>query len=386
MPDEVVSELKNREILIEDTDLYNFYHSTLLKFNSRYYNRENLVLILAPTTACNFDCPYCFESKNNPKTMSDETIAELGNFVKNFEGAKSVSLTWYGGEPLIAFEQIKKIHKVLSAEGMPEISSQSVITNGYCFNDEVISFFRETGCTDIQITIDGVGSKHDKTRCLKHSSAPTFDTIVSNIERIIEKLPDTRISIRVNVNRLNLENFRDIHEFFKKKFPDNDKLNVYPGLIREETPDNISLCQSSFTPSQILEMNQLIREMGIDTSDFPYRKQRGCVMHSIAGFVIGPEGEIYKCWNDVGNPNGVIGNISQKELSNESLFIKYSVGAIPFDDECKNCHAFPICDGGCSLYRYRNRYTKGKFDICSPYKDKNALINALLTNTLKLNK
>ncbi|MGN1265060.1 MAG: hypothetical protein ACI4UL_04505 [Muribaculaceae bacterium] len=36
-----------------------------------------------------------------------------------------------------------------------------------------------------------------------------------------------------------------------------------------------------------------------------------------------------------------------------------------------------IRGGGCGLYRYRNIYDGGEFEICSPYKDKNTLIDSL---------
>lgn len=107
-------------------------------------------------------------------------------------------------------------------------------------------------------------------------------------------------------------------------------------------------------------------------------------MHNTNSFLIGPEGEIYKCWSDIGNPNAIIGNIKQNELTNPSRYIKYSVQAIPFNDECKECHAFPICNGGCAYFRYRNMFEDGRFDLCSPYKDKEKLIDALLSGELDI--
>jgi uncharacterized protein len=105
-------------------------------------------------------------------------------------------------------------------------------------------------------------------------------------------------------------------------------------------------------------------------------------MHNISGFIIGPEGEIYKCWNEVSNPEAVIGNIDSSDFSNLPRYVKYTIEAIPFNDECKDCIAFPICGGGCSYYRYRNMFENCHYDLCSPYKDKETLKKALLSKKL----
>ncbi len=382
LPDFVIEELKSKELICESNSKFDFYYSQLISFNARNNDRTTLNLVLAPTTACNFACPYCFESKKNPKTIDEETIDALAEFVKSHQDANKVHIHWYGGEPLLAFDKMEAIYQKLSAEGMPEISSQAITTNGYCFTDEVIDFFKEKGCANIQITIDGLHERHNATRCLKNSPDGTFETIVANIDKIITQLPETRLNIRVNINKNNYTDFIDVANFFKAKYPGNKMLSVYPGLIREEDENRRTLCSSSFGTSEKLELNELLRTHGFDISDFPNKSMRGCMMQNTMSYLIGPEGEIYKCWNDIGNLDAVLGNIKSKDFSNISRYLKYSIQAAPFNDECRQCHAFPICDGGCSYYRYRNMFENCHFDLCSPYKDKNKLVNALLSGKL----
>lgn len=384
LPDDVVDFLISKELVCKNEDRYNYYYSQLLTFNKINNDCTRMSLVLVPTTACNFDCPYCFESKKNPKFIDSQTIKQLSDFIKRRKEVKSINLTWYGGEPLLAFDRIKEIIKELSSEGMPKIESQSIITNGYCFNDEIVSFFKANRCAHIQITIDGLYEKHSLTRCLKNSKKDTFQPIVSNIDKLVDELEKTRINIRVNINKNNYSEFIKVANFFKERYPDNKMIGVYPGIIREENEDKHTLCESSFSTSEMLVLNELLRKGGYDTSDFPEKNFRGCMMHNTNSFLIGPEGEIYKCWSDIGNPNTIIGNIKQNELTNPSRYIKYSVQAIPFNDECKECHAFPICNGGCAYFRYRNMFEDGRFDLCSPYKDKEKLIDALLSGELDI--
>ena len=378
IPNSVLSTLQSHEVIVDDSKLYDFYYSELFKFNRRNYADSNLNLVIAPTTSCNFACPYCFEPKQNTRTMSTETINNLVQFIREHHEAKTISLIWYGGEPLLAFDKIKQIYENILVNGMPKIIFQSVVTNGYLLNNDVIGFFKDRHCNNIQITLDGIGN-NNSTRCLKGSDRPTFDVIVSNIDKAIKELEETELHIRVNINKKNYTNYIEVKNYFKDKYPDNKMIYVYPGIIREEDKTSRTLCESSFKTTEILEMKRLLRRNGIDTSDFPKREYRGCIMHMANGYVIGPEGEIYKCWNDVGNSNAVVGNINNEHLTNPSLFIKYMVQANPFNSKCKDCFAFPICDGGCGYHRYRNLFDNCNFDVCSPYKDKKQLISALLS-------
>lgn len=382
LPQYVVDKLLSKEIILSKGTEYDYYYSELLKFNIRNYSSNILNLVIAPTTSCNFDCPYCFEPKNNPKTITDDVIQDLLQFIKSHNYARELNITWYGGEPLLAFEKIKSIYELITQENLPPITTQSIITNGYCFNNEVIDFFKSRNLNSVQITIDGVKERHNETRFLRVSKSPTFDRILQNIEKISINLPNTRVDIRVNINKSNYLDFVEIYKYIQRKFPNNKAINAYPGIIREDSTDKTSLCANSFKPSELVDLYRLIESKGVKTYIFPQVKNKGCMMHSLNSYIIGPEGEIYKCWNDVSNPNKVIGNISSNKLLRNSLLTKYSIQSIPFNEECKNCAIFPICDGGCSLYRYRNLFKGCKYEICSPYKDIENLKTALLSKEI----
>ena len=67
--------------------------------------------------------------------------------------------------------------------------------------------------------------------------------------------------------------------------------------------------------------------------------------------VIGPEGELYKCWNDVAKSNKVYGHIGIG-ITNERVLYDYLTKADPFDDErCRTCLLLPVCGGGCPYAR-----------------------------------
>lgn len=356
-----------------------------MRFNAKCNNQSLLSLTIAPTTACNFDCPYCFEPKKKPKTVSDDVIEEIVQFVKRHEEARYLRINWYGGEPLLAFDKMKKIYERLSKIEGKSITEHTIVTNGYLVDKDVVEFFKETGLGSIQITLDGPKERHDTSRCLKSTGVGTFDRIVSSIGLLSESLPDAHISVRVNIDKSNYKDFVKVRELLMRKYPDRENLSFYPGLIRRENEDGCSLCQTSYRQDEVIDLHNSLRKEGLDIRLYPSRLQRGCMMHDANSYIIGPEGEIYKCWNDVSEPSRIIGNIRNDSMSNEPLFVKYMIGTLPFNDECRECSVFPICEAGCPHYRYRNLYEGAAFTLCSPYKDRETLINSLLAGIIPEN-
>lgn len=354
-----------------------------LKFQSRNFDQSTLGLVIAPTTACNFNCPYCFEPKINPKTITPEKISDLMNFIRMHDNAKKIVLTWYGGEPLLAFPQIKEIYQHLKTDkDLPEISFQTIITNGSLINEEICTFFNETGLNSIQITIDGNENSHNKTRCYKANGDPTFHIIYKNVKLVRRLIPECKILIRVNINKNNVPDFIELYKKVKCDFGDDPMIKVYPGLIREDTKDGRSLAAHCIQSKDLREINIRLRESGIVQPFFPEKQPRGCMMFSQNSYIIGPEGEIYKCWNDVSVPDKVIGNISDMKLYNTTLLTRYMICSTPFSDKCKDCKIFPICDAGCGYYRYKNLFENGIYNQCSALKEDSALEKALLDGTL----
>ena len=98
-----------------------------------------------------------------------------------------------------------------------------------------------------------------------------------------------------------------------------------------------------------------------------------CSARHITSFVIGPEGELYKCWNDIGIKEKTIGTVKEVSLSHE-LLLKYLLENDPLSDcNCENCSCFPICEGGCP---YKRIYQKdGQESFCKAKRE--GIINKL---------
>ena len=364
---DIMKFLLDNKLVLEEKDKYTYFKEQKLRFGASSFDKTRLELVIVPTTACNFSCPYCFEEKKTNVTMSDAIIDSLLEFVKSHKNIEIIDLTWYGGEPLLAFKQICKIYSKLKAEIPVAIGRHSLITNGYLINDEVLSFFNNTHLTDIQITLDGNKNHHNSLRFLK-SKKETFDVILDNIKKCSQTLSNVDINVRVNINKENKNDYVEIRELLKQQMHLSN-VSVYPGFIREETSNGHSFCFNSIDRKSACDFYEENVKKGcppLKTSVV----HKGCMINKLNSYIIGPEGEIYKCWNDVSNTAKVIGNIQEECLENSTLFARYMTDLSPFSNpECQDCMVFPICSGECGWYRYKNLYEKGKFDTCSSFKN-----------------
>src|SRR4051794_12669234 len=72
-------------------------------------NPDSYELILYPTEQCNFRCSYCYEDFEIGR-MSDDVIAGVKALISKISGrVKSLHLSWFGGEPLLAKGVIQEI-------------------------------------------------------------------------------------------------------------------------------------------------------------------------------------------------------------------------------------------------------------------------------------
>ncbi|MBO5054044.1 MAG: radical SAM protein [Muribaculaceae bacterium] len=378
IPEDVLKQLIDADYLSEDdTQDSNFFNEENIKFLTNSFNPRVLYLILVPTTSCNFKCPYCFEGEKVNATMSDEIQDKVIEHIKSYKNLEQLNITWYGGEPLLAFDVIKSLYAKIAELEIP-IGTHDIITNGYLINDEVVEFFKTAKINGVQITLDGTQPNHDKTRCLRNDT-PTFSKIINNIHLLSSNLPGLNISIRVNIDRNNIDDFQEMFRYIHGEFT-SDKIYVYPGIIQTEKKDGCSMCYNYITNNDKFNLYKQLREQGINIQFMPKKpKHRGCMINNINSFIIGPRGELYKCWNDVNHPEKIVGNLNTPDVLNSRLLSEYTLYSHQFNSSgCRQCKVFPICKGGCGWHRMRNNLKGTTFELCSPYKNQEILKEALV--------
>lgn len=365
---------------LKDSD-DNFVLESQFSTQTVQYDTTKLNLVLVPTLNCNFACPYCFETGKGGGVMSDDTINELLEFITNNNGKDNMSITWYGGEPLLGLNAIKKILNGLKRTGCT-LNHHSIITNGYYLDEKVLEFFAAYPLDSIQITLDGQEVRHNKLRAMKETKAPTFKTILEHIKLVAEKMPETSLHIRVNIDKNNAEDYYSLCTEIKNMINSNN-VTVYPGIIRLENDEITNIVEPAFGRWEAANFLYDIYSKGFLKGEVYPTKfvAKVCCASCINSFIIGPHGEIYKCWNDVSDKAKIIGYINKNGIKNKELYFRYHVGCEWYNDiECKKCFFLPICNGKCAWYNERNIYHNGKFNLCQCMQKAPGLLDKCLEN------
>lgn len=338
-----------------------------MKYLTHSYAQDYVSVTLAPTTSCNLRCPYCFEKNKQSAVMSNETCDKVIDFVKSHPCAKNLSLVWYGGEPMLCVNVIKYILSKIDELGDIKLRSHNMVTNGTLLSGSNLEIFREHTLDSIQVTLDGNKSTHD-TKRIYANGVGSYDKIIENLNAFIKSYPETFVAIRVNIDKNNANEFMDVYETIKGLFPGKKNINVYPGILKccgKQSTDSPFMMNKD-----VVRINAEFRKRGYPPM-FLNTFDCGCCATGLTSYVIGPKGEIYKCWEDVGEESLIVGNINEKTYTNMPLLAKYMLhGSRIFEDECRECPLFPVCSNDCAKNRLGNKFMDKGYDLCSIYKSK----------------
>lgn len=326
-----------------------------------------LDLTILLTHNCQFNCQYCFEGDkkaiNIGHNVSQHIVSYLDTLVNT---CKKIRVTWFGGEPLIAYQTLKNMsHQLLNfckKNGIEYIADMT--TNGYALTKERITeLINELKIQRFIITIDGLADIHDKRRPLRNGKR-TFNTIWNNIIDLVNA--GAWVTLRMTIDR---ENYSHIYKFL-------DYLATSPLAKRI----GLSFCRTidyNFTPKEIKSMlysEQEFRDiewscisyankLGLWKYSFPHRSPLGGCLRD-GDIVISADGNIYKCLDTIGDvqwKTGTIEDLANGIISSSKGWQRRWMNWVITDsEECANCVLMPLCNGGCphnTLFRNKKHGT-----------------------------
>lgn len=356
---DLIENLKKGNFLVED-DLDEADIIRHDMYAVRFDNRA-LGLTIAVTSDCNFRCIYCYE-KNviNSCYMDERTEKNIADFVERQAKNLSVlNVTWYGGEPLMNTGTIERLSEVFI-----EVCKKNgiryhagIITNGYNLTRENLELLKRCQVSSIQITIDGDETTHNKRRPLQNGM-PTFGRIMSNLTELKDDL--IPVHLRINVDRENCENLGGILNEINKRGLTS---KITPYIAKVENHGNTYEEGKCLSTGEYLvcrdDFGNRMRGYGYETNSnrqYPRRKNSFCSCDRINSYVIGPDGTLYKCWENIGNKDRSIGNINETSFRmKNSVYLAYMMFDPTLDPECSVCKYLPICIGGCPRRREINK-------------------------------
>ena len=373
---DIFDALEQAKVLVKDNDDEDYFYTKKFLRYKKAFSQKGFGIVLVPTFSCNFKCPYCYEDSLPHTTILDETLNDVVSFICK-SGQKDLSLCWHGGEPLLAFPKIRKFIDLIKKKDI-NLVKHSMVSNGFLLDEEKCSFFNQANLNMIQITLDGDRDSHNKTRVLASGNG-TFDTILDNIELLFKYAPKCKVIVRVNVHANNIDAYPRLREVLQQRW---GNANYVINVAFVNDVNNVCKVACMANKNKVHFLRTLHDKYGVTGLNFlPQPQTAGCAAVSVNTFVIGPSGELYKCWVDVGKKEKVIGSIYDDKYYNNLLPV-YTVGSDMFSDlKCKKCKLLPLCDGGCVLRRYDLSHHGVLYDPCPVNEDDYGELLELLYET-----
>lgn len=343
-PNSLKEKLIRKKYVVDEIDEYNVF---LIMRNRIVYSKNTLLLEIAPTLNCNCQCGYCFVSKKS-QFMNIETQNNILDFIAGriLQGVRIVKVTWFGGEPLLAYQTISDLSKqIISLCAQHNVQYQAfLITNGILLNKEIVDNLSNLKIKGLQITLDGTEEFHNHERPCSHTNG--FRQILNNLKLFTSNIKPV---IRVNVSNRNCESICNLlyqldeySQFVKSvTFSPIFSINNTESSYKKELFDGKVFSEYEIRYIKTLATTKLKYEF------FLKGKFVGDSAHILNYFCIDPNGNLYKSSFMLGNEDYIITNLKRFNMidcfysPNFSRYINNE-----FEKKCQQCFFLPYCVGG----------------------------------------
>lgn len=371
--------------ILPESDIKNLYQLGIVVNESRNELAEQeerfthgkqdlsyLDLTILVTHNCQMRCIYCFEGSKEKVTLNDSTAdATLQMLERYTHVCRRVRVTWFGGEPLLAYPQMKSLSKKLIefCDTHHIAYSADMTTNGYAITPRRCrEMVNDMKIRRFIITIDGTADVHDKRRPLV-TGRPTFLKIWGNIRDLVDS--GAWVTLRMTIDR---KNRSDIPEFLKMLASSHLKGKVGLSFCRTIdihcTPDDVKdqLYTDEEWAKEEWVLIQTAHDLGLWAYSFPHAAPSGGCLR-MGDITIAATGVIYKCLDTVGDERWVCGSITGSQESPHPQWYQQWLEWTPMNEPgCRPCVLQPLCNGGCPHNALYNDKKHGTSLQCPDWK------------------
>lgn len=352
-------------IMSSKIDYTNIENISIQNNNCVILGLKSICLVL--NNNCNLKCSYCFANKglyDNPyKQMQFETAKKaIDLLIKSAEKNKfnKISIAFFGGEPLLSFELIKKC--VYYVENLKNniICEYKITTNATLFNIGIIKFM-EKYKFNVMVSIDGTKNIHDFYRKYKNNKG-SYDDVVKSIIMFKEKsLLNARITV-TDINPIIHSYIDGILQLGIKRITYAVDYNISDKAFKEFCQSIKILIEKYYKDIangryyDITNFSSIIIMLALHQKKFTFCNA------GISYLTVSADGKIYRCPRFIGNNAYSIGTLNEREKIIEKMKkLKKNLKSSPIErnEECYKCVYAYICGGMC----YHHAVTKGKHEF-----------------------
>jgi len=322
---------------------------------------KTFTLELSVTEKCNLGCPYCYVANKNKfmtKETFDENLPKVLEFMER-SGTNKLNLSFFGGEPLLNWELIKHVTKIMREEYNDLLSGLVIITNMTMIDQEKVDFIKEWGL-GVSWSFDGITS--NETRPLlpmlenKDASGVLYDGILDLYKDKMHLIRQITNGCKVMIWPGNVEQMVENYEFLLQMDINSPDFSI----VRDDvwTKEDII----SFRENCIKLADRYIEEVqkGTYTSigffklhildaifGYTYGKRPFSCFAGTHGAVLTSEGDFYPC-----------ARFAPKKIMKMNTDFNFSYWQDELNpqnfDKCGSCDLYQVCNTGCSYSQIQN--------------------------------
>ncbi len=325
-------------------------------------------LCLHVAHTCNLNCSYCFASQGKyhgeRAVMSYEVGKRALDFlVENSGNRRNLEVDFFGGEPLMNFEVVKKL--VAYARSIEKQKGKNfrftLTTNGVLIDDEVIEFANKE-CSNVVLSLDGRKEIHDRFR-VDFNGNGSFDKIIPKFQKLVKAREGKNYYMRGTFTHANPDFLEDIKVMLSLGFRE---LSMEPVVCSEDDPSRLDDKDIEIVKKQYEDLALLMLEKDKEGTPFTFYHYMidltggPCIYKRISGcgsgteyMAVTPWGDLYPCHQFVGEEKYKLGDI-YKGVTNTSAQKEFADCNVYCRDDCKDCWAKLYCSGGCAANAYHS--------------------------------
>ena len=350
------------EALIADGRL--FAEDTFEAVADQFKRRQGVLKAICLHVAhdCNLACKYCFAGKGEYDGQREIMSYEVGKqaldyLIANSPGRRNLEVDFFGGEPLMNFEMVKKL--VAYCREQEKIHNKNfrftMTTNGVLIDDDVIDFCNKE-CHNVVLSLDGRKEVNDRFRvdCAGNGS---YDRIVPKFQEFVKKRGDKNYYMRGTYTHFNTDFTNDIFHMADLGFTE---LSMEPVVCDPSDPSALTEAdlpilkeQYEILAKEMIKRNREGRGFTfyhymIDLTGGPciYKRISGCGSGT-EYMAVTPWGDLYPCHQFVGEEAYKLGDI-WNGVTNTALREEFRSCNAYARPECNDCWARFYCSGGCA--------------------------------------
>jgi uncharacterized protein len=296
---------------------------------------------------CNLLCTYCYRPAAHKKQAIPLAAGKAAiDFLFKHSGSH-LSVNFFGGEPLLAFDRIEHLVIYARDKGIQEKKSISfsVNTNGTILNKKIALFLRQHR-VGIVLSLDGIPEANDHHR-KTFDGTGSYHLLEKNIPLLLEEPRQVHVRMTVTPETVHYM-FKNVEFIYDKGFRsaavaidrtdenwDEEKKKIFHEQYRQITEWYIEILKNN-KPFKLVDL-----DFGSVSLSYPLAQNKLPCSAGLNGISISMEGRIYPCYRFTGIREAEIGDIFEGiNEKRRNYFTKTSF----FDNpKCRNCELSYRC-------------------------------------------